>query len=173
MTDYVSSIAVDDVIDALVVFLTPFAPGHQIVRAQVNRVPMPKTPCIVLTDLLQVDIEQSYNTYDSDNDKTVLNGPQRVDIQIDFYSPRASDVCNAVKIAFRSLWGVDKFPNNIKPLYSGDGAQIPMITGEQQYESRWTLTVSLQYNSIITVPQQFADVAEVATVAAVDVFEVL
>jgi hypothetical protein len=31
------------------------------------------------------------------------------------------------------------------------------MTGEEQYEVRWVLTTSLQYNAVIIVPQQSAD----------------
>ena len=42
--------------------------------------------------------------------------------------------------------------------YCSDGMQSPLVTGEQQWEGRWTLTASLQYNPVVTVPQDFADV---------------
>lgn len=171
MVNFVSSIAVDDVIDALVVFLNPFMQGGKIARGQVNRVPMPGGVCAVLTELLQIDTTIPYNTFDPDNDLAKINGAQRIDVQIDFYGRPSGEVCKAVKSAFRTEWGVDQFPANIKPLYTDDGRQSPLITGEQQYESRWTLTTSLQYNPVITVPQQFADTATVNSTQPVDVFE--
>lgn len=171
---YTSSITIDQVIDALAAFLAPFAPGAAIVRAQVNRVALPQNPCIVLTELLQVDLSVPYTEYQppvdpipADGTATIL-GPTRIDVQIDFYGSAAGEFCKAVKTAFRSHWGFAHFPANIKPLYTSDGIQSPLITGEQQFESRWTLTASLQYNPIVTVPQQFAEAASTTIAAPVD-----
>jgi hypothetical protein len=159
---YAPSISVDAVIEALAGFLAPFVPGGQIVRAQVNRVPMPADPCCVLTELLQVDLSMPYADYRPAEDAANLSGPTRIDVQIDFYGALAGEYCKAAKAAFRSMWGLDQFPANIKPLYMSDGVQSPLITGEQQWQSRWTATASLQYNPIVQVPQQFADEAKIS-----------
>jgi len=155
---YTSSITVDQVIDALADFLAPFVPGASVVRAQVNRVPMPPNPCVILTEILQVDLSVPATEYQPDDGTATVAGPTRIDIQIDFYGAQAGEFCQTVKTAFRSHWGFEHFPENIKPLYTSDCRQSPLVTGEQQYESRWTLTASMQYNPIVIVPQDFADV---------------
>lgn len=160
---YTANITVDQVIDALAAFLAPFMPGAQIVRAQVNRVALPSNPCAVLTELLQVDLSVPSTDYQPPVapipaiGTATVYGPSRIDVQIDFYGAQAGEFCKTVKTAFRSHWGFAHFPANIKPLYTSDGVQSPLLTGEQQYESRWTLTASMQYNPIVTVPQEFAD----------------
>lgn len=156
---YTASITVDQVIDALADFLAPFVPDAQVVRAQVNRVPMPSNPCVVLTEMLQVDLSVPATEYQPEAGTATVKGPSRIDVQIDFYGAQASEFCKTVKTAFRSHWGFAHFPAGIKPLYTSDGMQTPLLTGEQQYESRWTLTASLQYNPIVTLPQDFADEA--------------
>lgn len=172
---YTSSITVDQVIDALADFLAPFVPGAQVVRAQVNRVAMPSNPGVVLTEMLQVDLSVPATEYQPPVDPApalgtaTIAGPTRIDIQIDFYGEQAGEFCKTVKTAFRSHWGFSHFPANIKPLYTSDGIQTPLTTGEQQYESRWTLTASLQYNPIVTVPQDFADVLTPNKVLPADV----
>ncbi len=172
---YDSSITVDQVIDALADFLAPFVPAAQIVRAQVNRVPMPSNPGIVLTELLQVDLSVPATEYQPPVDPipaigtATIYGPSRIDVQIDFYGAQAGEFCKTVKTAFRSHWGFEHFPANIKPLYTSDGIQAPLVTGEQQYESRWTLTASMQYNPIVTVPQDFADVLVPSKILPADV----
>jgi hypothetical protein len=154
---YTASISVDQVIDALAAFLAPFTPGAEVVRGQVNRVPMPASPCVILTEILQSDLSVPATEYQPDDDTATIYGPAQINIQIDFYGAPAGEFCKTVKTAFRSQWGFAAFPANIKPLYTSDGMQSPLTTGEQQYESRWTLTASLQYNPIVTVPQDFAD----------------
>jgi hypothetical protein len=169
MANYTASITVDQVIDALKAFLAPFMPGAQIVRAQVNRVALPSNPCAVLTELLQVDLSVPATDYQPLANTATIYGPSRIDVQIDFYGAQAGEFCKTVKTAFRSHWGFAHFPANIRPLYTSDGVQSPLLTGEQQYESRWTLTASMQYNPIVTVPQDFADVAYPALVIPADV----
>ncbi len=166
---YTSSITVDQVIDALADFLAPFVPGAQIVRAQVNRVAMPSNPGVVLTEMLQVDLSVPATEYQPGDGTATIEGPTRIDVQIDFYGAQAGEFCKTVKTAFRSHWGFAHFPANIKPLYTSDGIQSPLTTGEQQYESRWTLTASLQYNPIVTVPQEFADSLAPAKILPADV----
>jgi hypothetical protein len=156
MTNYVASITIDQVIDALAAFLAPFVPGGEIVRAQVNRVAMPKNPCAILTELLDVDLCVPYEDYATTI--ATIHGPSRVDVQVDFYGALAGSYCKSVKAALRSQYGFNHFTANIRPLYTTDGVQSPLTTGEQQYESRWTLTVSMQYNPTVTVPQDTADV---------------
>ena len=169
MANYTSSITVDQVIDALAAFMAPFVPGGQIVRAQVNRVALPSNPCAVLTELLQVDLSVPATDYQPTANTATIYGPSRIDVQIDFYGAQAGEFCKTVKTAFRSHWGFAHFPANIKPLYTSDGVQSPLLTGEQQYESRWTLTASMQYNPTVTVPQEFADEAYPTLVIPADV----
>ena len=171
MTNYIASISVDQVIDALKVFLLPFIPdgANKIVRGQVNRVAQPADPCVVLTELLEVDLSVPRSDYQPDDSTATLHGPTRIDVQLDFYGELSSDYCKAVKSAFRTMWGCTQFPSNIQPLYTSDGVQSPMVSGEAQWQSRWTLTVSLQYNPVMTVPQDFADVLSVLKTVAADV----
>ena len=166
---YTASITVDQVIDALAAFLAPIIPGGQVVRAQVNRVALPANPCAVLTELLQVDLSVPATDYQPLANTATIYGPSRIDVQIDFYGAQAGEFCKTAKTAFRSHWGFAQFPANIKPLYTSDGVQAPLTTGEQQYESRWTLTASMQYNPTVTVPQEFADEAYPNQLVPVDV----
>jgi hypothetical protein len=162
------NVTVDNVMDALGVLLAFFIPVDNVARGDVNRVSMPSAPCAILTEIGQIDIEVPSTTYQPLAETATILGPVRIDIQIDFYGDTAGDLCKAVKSAFRSLWGCSQFPRNIKPLYTSDGQQAPLTTGEQQYERRWILTVSLQYDPSIIVPQQFADAATPIISAPVD-----
>jgi hypothetical protein len=154
---YISSIAIDSVIDALKAFLQPFVGSNPIVRAQVNRVPPPLSGFVVLTELLEVDLETPSVRLDAANNQLIITGPTQINIQIDFYGPSAGDQCKAVKTVFRSTYSPAQFPDGIKPLYCSDGLQSPLITGEEQWESRFTLTAYLQYNPTVAIPQQSAD----------------
>lgn len=154
---YTISIIIDDVIDALKAAIQPFVGSTQIVRGQSNRTPMPNNPCVVLTELLSVDLSVPRTEYQNIAETATVTGPTRIDIQVDFYDGLSGEYCKLIQMMFRTGIGFDSFPATIKPLYCSDGVQSPLITGEQQWESRWTLTASLQYNPVVTLPQQSAD----------------
>jgi hypothetical protein len=165
--EYVSSIAVDTVIEALGAFLQPFVGATQIVCAQVNRVPMPVSAFVELTEILQVDLETPTGTNDKVNQQVGYLSPKRIDIQVDFYGAASGEYCAAVKGVWRTPYATAQFPANIQPLYCSDGHQAPLVNGEEQYEKRWTLTASLQYNPNVIVPQQSA------TALSINVKEIL
>lgn len=164
MAQYVVSIAIDDVITALGAFLQPFAGTSQIIRAQVNRVSPPTGAFVELTELMTVDLETPTATTILGGTASTIYGPKRIDVQVDFYGPSSGDQCNAVKSIYRSVYGATGWPDGIKPLYCSDGHQSPLITGEEQYESRWTLTASLQYNPTVSIPQQSANQLAVTSI---------
>jgi hypothetical protein len=161
MPDYISSITVDDVIDELRAFILPFMRGGEVVRGQNNRTPLPSDPCAVLTEILRTDLQIPYPRYSAFVAVASLQSATRIDVQIDVYGLVAGDITQAIVAAFRTEWGFDRFSAEVKPLYCSDAHQSPLITGEKQFESRWTVTASLQYNPTVSVPQQYADVADV------------
>jgi hypothetical protein len=166
---FVVSIAVDAVITALGAFLQPFGgEGCPIIRGQQNRVSPPsQDPFIKLTEILIVDLSTPIVLSDPANSQVVITGPARIDVQVDFYGPTAGDLCKAVKGVYRSAYAVAQFPAGIAPLYCDDGRQSPLIDAEQQYEARWTMTASLQYNPSVAIPQQSATVATVTIEPAI------
>ncbi len=152
MANYLTDVSVEAVMDALGDWLAPFVPGGEIIRGEINRTPMPADPFVVLTEILQVRLGRPGTTYHGDAQTETIQEPTRIDVQADFYGEASGEYCKAVKAAFSTLWGWDQFPTNIKPLYTDDGRQAPMINGEQQYERRWILTLSLQYNPSVILP---------------------
>lgn len=157
---YVASIAIDAVITALGAFIQPFVGAAQIVRGQGNRVPPPLDSFVKLTEILQVDLETPTITFDGIPHEVPgqvnILGPKRIDIQVDFYGPSSGDQCAAFKGVYRTFYATSQFPDGIAPLYCSDGRQAPLINSEQQYESRWTITASLQYNPTVSITQQSA-----------------
>lgn len=163
---------VDNAIVALADFLQPLMPvGTQIVRAQANRVPQPAAPCIVLTELMQVQLETTSVTYRGVAAQSDYVQPKRLDVQMDFYDGQAAEMCTIAQTILRSNYATSSaaWPDGVSPLYCNEGLQSPLITGEQQYESRWTLTVSLQYNAPVTVSQDYFDVVGEVGVIPADV----
>ena len=165
---YVASIALDSVFDALGAFIQPFVGTAQVIRAQVNRVAMPIGGFVELTEVASTDLEVPRSYYDGTNSQSDIIGPKRLMIQADFYGPQSGDWCAAVKTVWRTPYAVSQFPIGIAPLYCDDGHEAPLITGEEQYERRWVLTMSIQYNPIVAVPLQSADTLSIKILEDVD-----
>lgn len=165
---------VDNAIAALANFLQPLMPaGTAIVRAQANRVPQPPAPCIVLTEINRVSLSTTRvtDTVTAQVMSSAHTMPARLDIQMDFYDGQAAEMCTTAQTMLRSGYAVASpvWPSGISPLYCNEGLQSPLITGEQQYESRWTLTVSLQYNAPVTVTREYFDTVGSVTATPADV----
>ena len=103
-----------------------------------------------------LDAPSQFQSGDPAIQQATVKNSKQIDIQIDFYGLAAGEWSAAVESVWRSLYGCDQFPDGIKPLYCSDAHQLPLVTGEEQYEYRWALTGSLEYNPLVIVPQQSA-----------------
>jgi hypothetical protein len=156
-TPYVPTLEVDAVCLAIAAFLQPFVgTGTPIIRAYDNGTAPPTDPYVELTEILQVDIETPSQSYDGPNQQLDVTAPKRIDIQVDIVGAAAGSQATAVQAVMRTAYAVSQFPPGIAPLYCSDARPNPLITGEQQYDYRWTLTMTCQYNPVVSVPQQSA-----------------
>lgn len=149
-------ITIDDVIEVIAGSLSLLI-DDEIIRANINRVPPPLDSFILLTEIGIYDLSTPKIELNRNNNSSNISTNTRIDIQIDFYGPRAGDKCKAIKTFIRSSYGYNSMPYNINPLFCSDGIQSPLISGEQQYVTRWILTASFQYNPSIDVPQYYSE----------------
>lgn len=162
---------VDAAIVAVADFLTPIlAVGTLIVRGQANSVPEPNTPLVVITEILQVQLETTVITPASLTSQASYLMPTRLDLQLDFYGDTAGDQARIAQTMLRSLYTVGAFPAGVTPLYCNDAIQAPLITGEMQFETRWTMTLSLQYNAAVIVGQTYFDQVGATELIPADIF---
>lgn len=90
-------------------------------------------------------------------------------IQLDFHSAdyTAAQWAQTFATLFRSTYATTFFSglpapqNTISPLYATDATQRPFLNAEQQYEWRWVVDAKLQIDQTVTVPQTYADSAQV------------
>lgn len=148
---------------AVQAFLQPLMPAAtKIVRGMANGVPPPRPPCIVITEVGQPQYTTTRTVLDPDEDEMTYSMPKMLNFQLDFYGLQAGDMVGTAVTMLRSGYATENFPDGIEPLYCSDGIQAPLQTGEKQYETRWLCTLSLQYNSSVTVAQEsFVEVGEV------------
>lgn len=151
-----------DVFTALVVFFNSFLPvGTEVIQAQDNRVSMPKSGFVAMNNAgidrlsFNVDYYQSLT-----QGKTILT-PSKYSMQLDFYGPDAAQWAMQTVALFRDEYATQIFPSNIQPLYADDPVQIPLIDAEAQYEQRWKLEASLQYNPTLSTSQQSMEAVEI------------
>lgn len=145
-----------------------------VIKGQQNRVPMPTGPNFaILTPTARGQLATTVRTYRPTDDPAPAPGARdtqrqtRLDVQIDIYGPAAAENVQIVGTLLRDMYGCDFLrPHQVQPLYCSDPTQLPLITGEKQYEQRWTLGATLQFNPTVSTSQQFADIVDVTLVEA-------
>lgn len=155
--------SIDAAIVAVADFLAPLVPsGVEIVRGMANNVPPPTKEFIVLTEVGQPQYTTTRTKLDGNAGTMAYLMPRYLNLQIDFYGANAGEYAGTAVTMLRSNYTLERFPNGIKPLYCSDAMQAPLITGEKQFQTRWICTLSLQYNSAITVEQEsFNEVGDI------------
>ena len=144
-----------DIFKAMRVFIQSFVPATvQVVQAQDNRVPMPKGGFITMNNTGMDRLSFNIDNYESVLEGKTILTPTRYSMQLDFYGPDSQVWAMQTMALFRDEYATELFPPNIQPLYADDPVQIPLIDGEAQYEQRWKLVASLQYNPILSTTHQ-------------------
>lgn len=143
-----------------------------VVKGQANRVPMPAGPnFVILTPTGRAQLATTARTYRPSDDPAPTDGARdtqrqtRLDVQVDIYGPAAAENVQIVSTLLRDMYGCDFLrPHKVQPLYCSDPRQLPLITGEKQYEQRWMLGATLQFNPTVSTSQQFADIVDITFV---------
>lgn len=153
---------IDNIIDVLADFVEPICGKVQ--QAQVDRIPMPKGQFCIMTPLkpkrLSTTREIKQDTGDPATSAMGYTEVRQLDIQIDIYGDGAADRATALETVFSSDYAYQKIKsidNRLAPLYTSDAFNAAMINGESQYQERWTITVTVQPQITVTVPQDYFD----------------
>lgn len=156
------------VVTALRAFLLDVIPsGFEVIQAQGNRVPEPRSPNFVLTTPgTRTRLSTNKSTLDTFGQEEAVIQATQFDYQLDVHGDLSGDAVQAVTTMMRDPYGADFFAKNspgISPLYAKDPKQLPFINAEQQYENRWVVEVCLQADPEIVFPQQSATTLTVVT----------
>lgn len=95
--------------------------------------------------------------------------PTKWSVQLDVYGPSSNENVKIIEGTFYSSIATDFFTALGLPLQvlsTDDARQTPLISGEEQYQQRWTLNIDLQFNPTIGTSIQFFDEAEVTVIEA-------
>lgn len=156
MTAILPSITEDNLFKTLGDFISSVV-DCPVIRSQANRTPMPAGDFVSMTPRASDSLSTNVDSNTS-NTKSVKS-PTRWSVQIDCYGARACDRAKAIAALLRDDYACQSFAASdfdIQPLYASDAQQMPLVTGEQQYLERWTFEIALQYNGVMTVPQETA-----------------
>lgn len=146
----------DDLFVAVRAFLLALFPsGVEVVQGIQNGVPMPLGPFICMTAKAQARLATNHSSYSVDLQRQVKM-PTEYSIQLDCYGPTSSDMATTIKAFWRDQFGCDMLAAVGAPLYATEPVQMPLVNGEQQYEARWMTIALLQFNPVLTVPQESA-----------------
>jgi len=158
------SITQDTLTTALRGFLLPIVSTTEVFLSQQNLDPMPLGSFITMTPISTEGLSTNHTSYhDTGVSGTGTQMNSRTTLwrcQLDCYGDDAQDMANIIATLWRSPYACENLTTdtlNIQPLYAGEPHQTTMINAEQQFENRWTVDVMLQFNPVITVPQDFAD----------------
>lgn len=166
----IQTVTETDIMTALRTVLLGILPsGYDVLRSQANRVPQPKGPDFVMMTPLRYARLSTNRTSWAGLTPTTVNvaTPTQVDVQLDVYGPKAQDMGTLIHMLFRDAFMCDQFTAAnalIQPLDASAPQQTAFVNAEAQYEDRRILTVSLQVNAAVNVPQDFADSIAIASI---------
>lgn len=129
--------------------------GTEVIRGQSNRTPQPKGDHVLMQDVALTKLTTNIESYTADT--LTIRAETQMRMQLDFYGLPAGEQALAASTLLRSSTAVVSLQPVCTPLHADDAFQSPLVTAEQQYLQRWTLEVFLQWNPIVTLPQQSAD----------------
>lgn len=146
--------------------------GDQVVQGFTNRVSSPKGAFVEMSGLVKTNLSTNMRQFTSPVNPATVGVQQNqksIDytIQLDVYGAGSSDIATILDVAYaaETTWA---FFNNLvpglAPLYMEDPKQSPIVTGEQQYDQRWTLVAHVQFLPSITDAQESATVVEAGVI---------
>lgn len=138
-----------------------------VVKGFNNRVAMPAGPFVLMSNSRKKRLgtnQMSWDMVDDDPTSIQLLQPQQLIVQLDCYGPAAGEWSDILTTLLRSEVGCDALAPTCQPLYADDPVRIPLTNAESQYEDRWKVDLTLQYNPVVSTDQQFADSLEVTLI---------
>lgn len=129
----------------------------EVTRGKINLVSMPKTAFINMWAEVSGRLRTNIDTWDQTTQVQSTEIGTKVKVRLDFYGPLSHDWSTTVEGLWRDTYGVAQLkPFALAPLYGSDPIHATLVDGEENYEDRWILDLFLQYNPVVTAPQQTA-----------------
>jgi len=133
--------------------------GVVVCQMPTNRTAMPPpVPGFVgMTARVQARIMTNLDSW-VDIDPTTIEIEQalRLAVTLNCYGAASSDWAVILQAVLRDEYAVGPLKPILSPLYTDEPMFAPLVDGEEEYEARWIVPAFLQYNPVVSVPQQFA-----------------
>ncbi|MFT4465055.1 MAG: LIC_12616 family protein [Sodalis sp. (in: enterobacteria)] len=163
------TLTLDDILDVLQAFLVGNIGIGEVWSSQVNRVPMPHGDVAIMTPLffkrLGTTWATNQDTGNTDSSTVTKHVLRTLDVQIDLYGRHAAENAVMLETLFRDGYAVDAIHAlhpAITPLYASDVHQNVFNTDAHQYLERYIVTLTMQTQIDIIIPQAFFDWAAVS-----------
>ena len=137
-------------------FIESVLPSVKVVQGLADLVAMPIGGFVCFTPTAVRRLSTNHTAYDGNAQQRGVTMPTEYSVQIDCYGPLAADWATMLTAMWRDPYACDVLAPDSQPLYSTDPVQMPLVNGEQNYESRFTFNALLQFNPTVNVPQQSA-----------------
>ncbi len=109
-----------------------------------------------LTNRLSTNIS-AYNDPGAGQGTKSSSASMSYTVQVDCYGPVSSDWASIIYTMFSDTYACEQLAPTIQPLYADSPIQLPLVASEDEYEQRWMVSLVLQFNPVVAVPQEFAD----------------
>ena len=119
-------------------------PPETVIKGYQNNSPLPQN-AVVMTILFERGLDVSANYYDFDSGKAVVQQSVEITMQIDFYGEQAGDRARKLSTLWKNAYTTEAL-TKCQPLHSKNPQQMTFVNEQSQYEPRWMLEVTLQYN---------------------------
>lgn len=146
-----------EVFSALRNYLNLLFPNIEVIRTQVDNVPMPKGPFITMNDVARKRLATNFTEWDKDKGIKISKMSTEHVIQVDFYGEGSAQRVQQFSTLFYDEHGYENMPANIKPMYNTMASQYALISAEENFVERWKTDVHLNVNITVTSPQIFID----------------
>jgi hypothetical protein len=153
------SITEDQIMTGLRAFILSVLPsGVEVIQGQDNQVPMPAgANFVVMTPAKREQLSQTEREYDPIGGTKSVARATSMQFQLDTYGDAASDNIQIITTLFRDDYGFQFFrAYGLAPLYCDDGQQMPLVSGEKTWITRWMMRGLLQADLAVSTDQQFA-----------------
>lgn len=84
------------------------------------------------------------------NDTKDSRQDSKIAIQLDFYGELSSSWAQIISTMWRDEYAVNAMKDTLAPLHTDTARMIPIVSAENQYNERWTLTVYAHYQPVTT-----------------------
>jgi hypothetical protein len=150
----------DDLATAVRALLVAILPaGTPVIQGQPNRVAEPGADnYVVFTPIAQQRLSTNVDEYLAGGATKRITMDNQAGFQLDIHGDQSSNMTNLINLLWRDDFSVVELAGSgVFPLYADEPHQAPFINAENQYENRWVMTVYMQANPVVIVPQDSAD----------------